>query len=293
MRKFIALTAVATALLVSQLASYAQDSDGALAIIVTGRRHLQPCYFPRFPKLLNNFYDQGLRMAWGFYFPESIASYQEASRLEPDNPMPYFGLAHAASPNPNSRYQGLPDDPQGAGLAAIRKALELINNGSQVEREMINGLFVLYNKDAIPDNRERDFAFLDAMRNLHAKFPDDADIGAMFAESYMNTTQWDYWGLDGAAKGGTAEAQAALEAAMRSEHDHPGANHLYIHLMEASAQPELGDAGGAEIGGYLAYFRSYGTYAWSHLPAGGRIREGHRHQRAITDSRPAVCRNLG
>jgi tetratricopeptide (TPR) repeat protein len=238
MRKFIALTAVATALLVSQLASIAQDSDGALAIIVPGGGT-----YSRATSLdseaAQQFYDQGLRMAWGFYFPESIASYQEASRLEPDNPMPYFGLAHAAGPNPNSRYQGLPDDPQGAGLAAIRKALELINNGSQVEREMINGLFVLYNKDAIPDNRERDFAFLDAMRNLHAKFPDDADIGAMFAESYMNTTQWDYWGLDGAAKGGTAEAQAALEAAMRSEHDHPGANHLYIHLMEASAQPEL------------------------------------------------------
>ena len=29
------------------------------------------------------FFDQGLRFAWGFYFPESIASYQEASRLDP------------------------------------------------------------------------------------------------------------------------------------------------------------------------------------------------------------------
>ena len=62
-------------------------------------------------------------MAWGFYFPESIASYQEASRLDPTNPMPYWGVAHAAGPNPNSRYVNLPDDPQGAGLAAIRKAL--------------------------------------------------------------------------------------------------------------------------------------------------------------------------
>ncbi len=55
----------------------------------------------------------------------------------------------------------------------------------------------------------------------------------------MNTTRWDYWDEDGIAKAGTAEAQAAFESAMRSEHDHPGANHLYIHLMEASAQPEL------------------------------------------------------
>jgi len=143
------------------------------------------------------------------------------------------------SPNPNSRYAGLPDDPQGAGLAAIRRALDLANNGTQRERDMINALFVLYNKDAIPDSRERDFAFVDAMRNLHDRYPDDADIATMFGESYMNTTRWDYWEADGAAKPGTAEAQAAFESAMRSEHDHPGANHLYIHLMEASSQPEL------------------------------------------------------
>ena len=58
------------------------------------------------------FFDQGLRLAWGFYFPESIASYQEASRLDPTHPMPYWGMAHAMGPNPNSRYARMPDDPK-------------------------------------------------------------------------------------------------------------------------------------------------------------------------------------
>ena len=49
------------------------------------------------------FFDQGLRLAWGFYFPESIASYQQASIYDPDHPMPYWGMAHAMGPNPNSR----------------------------------------------------------------------------------------------------------------------------------------------------------------------------------------------
>ena len=185
------------------------------------------------------FFDQGLRMAWSFYFPESIASYQEASRHDPDHPMPYFGLAHAAGPNPNSRYAGMPDDPQGAGLDAIRNALERVNNGSERERDMINALFVLYNKDAIADDRERDQAYVAAMRELHDKYPDDADIAAIFAEAFMNTTRWDYWEPDGAPRPGVAEARGALEAAMAVEHDHPGANHLYIHLMEASNEPEL------------------------------------------------------
>ena len=71
------------------------------------------------------FFDQWLRFAWGFYFPESIASYQEAARLDPDHPMPYWGMAHAMGPNPNSRYARMPDDPQGEGLKAIKKALEI------------------------------------------------------------------------------------------------------------------------------------------------------------------------
>lgn len=185
------------------------------------------------------FFDQGLRLAWSFYFPESIASYQQAARLDPKSPMPYFGIAHAAGPNPNSRYQQLPDDPQGAGLAAILKARELANNGTPRERDLINALFILYNKDAISDSTERDFAFLKAMRELHDKYPDDPDIATLFGEAYMNTTRWDYWEADGSAKSGTAEAKAAFEAAMAAEHDHPGANHLYIHLMEGSTEPEL------------------------------------------------------
>ncbi|MEX0902327.1 MAG: tetratricopeptide repeat protein [Pseudohongiellaceae bacterium] len=237
---------VAVSGLLPAAATLAQDE--ALAILIPGGGT-----YSRATSIDNpgarTFFDQGLRMAWSFYFPESIASYQEAARLEPANPMPHWGLAHAAGPNPNSRYANMPDDPQGAGLAAIRQALELANNGTAKEREMINSLFVLYNKDAIPDDRERDFAYMDAMRELHQQYPDDPDIAAIFAEAYMNTTRWDYWNPDGSAKPGTAEAKAVLEAAMSAEHDHPGANHLYIHLMEASPEPELAMAAAQKLEG--------------------------------------------
>ena len=246
MRKLISLLTATTLSLAMNGATFAQSSDEALAIIIPGGGTYGRSISTDSDEA-QQFFDQGLRMAWSFYFPESIASYQEASRLDPDSPMPYFGLAHAAGPNPNSRYASMPDDPQGAGLAAIRTALDLANNGTQAERDMINALFVLYNKDAIADDRERDFAYLDAMRGLHAKYPNDPDVASIFAESYMNTTRWDYWEADGSAKPGTAEAQAALEAAMRAEHDHPGANHLYIHLMEASSEPELAMAAAQKL----------------------------------------------
>ena len=237
MKRILTMIACLLAATMSLHTAQAQDGE-ALAILIPGGGTYSRPISTDSPEA-QAFFDQGLRMAWSFYFPESIASYQEASRHDPDHPMPYFGLAHAAGPNPNSRYAGLPDDPQGAGLEAIRNALERINNGTERERDMVNTLFVLYNKDAIADDRERDQAFLGAMRELHHKYPDDADIATIFGEAYMNTTRWDYWEPDGSPRGGTAEARAAFEAAMAVEHDHPGANHLYIHLMEASNEPEL------------------------------------------------------
>lgn len=238
MRTLITYSAIVITLFAASGSAVAQESDQALAVIIPGSGTYGRTISTD-SATTQQFFDQGLRMAWSFYFPESIASYQEAARHDPDSPMPYFGIAHAAGPNPNSRYAGMPDDPQGAGLEAIHTALSLIDNATEIERDMINALYVLYNQDAIPDSRERDSAFVDTLRKLHAKYPGDPDIGAMFAAAYMNTTRWDYWQGDGSPRPGTAEAQAALESAMRAEPDHPGANHLYIHLMEASMQPEL------------------------------------------------------
>ena len=84
------------------------------------------------------FFDQGLRLALGFYFAESIASYLEAARHDPDHPMPYWGMAHAMGPNPNSRYSGMPDDPKGEGLKAIKKAMDRIENASDMELSLIH-----------------------------------------------------------------------------------------------------------------------------------------------------------
>ena len=184
------------------------------------------------------FFDQGLRFAWGFYFPESIASHQEAARHDPDHPMPYWGMAHAMGPNPNSRYARMPDDPQGEGLKAIRMALERIDRANDMERELINALYVRYDKESILDDAQRDLAYLDHMRSLNEKYPEDPDIAALFADSYMSIGRWDYWDAEGRAKPGTMRVALALERALKVTPDHPGSLHLHIHLLEASLAPE-------------------------------------------------------
>jgi tetratricopeptide (TPR) repeat protein len=228
--------------------------------------------------LAQTYFDQGLRLAWGFYFPESIASYQEASRLDPTHPMPYWGIAHAAGPNPNSRYAQMPDDPQGAGLAAIEAALDRIDRATPMEASLINALFVFYDAKSIPDPRERDRAYLAEMRELNKKHPDDPDVAALYAGSFMSIRRWDYWDKSGEAKGETLAVAEALEHVITTGDPHPGVYHLHIHLIEASLEPEraMVSADALEatlpIGGHVV-----------HMPAHIFVRVGD-YQRAIDNN---------
>ncbi|MCB1640078.1 MAG: hypothetical protein KDI15_14660, partial [Thiothrix sp.] len=191
MQKFI--TTSAAALLCGwQLAAVPgamAQTDEALAVVIpgSGDYHRE---ISTDSEAAQRFYDQGLRMTWSFYFPEAIASFQEAARNDPDEPMIYAGLAHAIGPNPNSRYSGLPDDPNGEGLKAITRALELIDNGNAVEQDLVRALYVLYNRDAIPDDQERDTAYLNALGALMRKYPDDPDIASMYAAAFMSMGSW-------------------------------------------------------------------------------------------------------
>ena len=219
------------------LLSAEASSDEALAVLVPG----SGTYSRKIStdnQVSQEFFDQGLRLAWGFYFPESIASYQEAARLDPDSPMPYWGMAHAMGPNPNSRYSRMPDDPKGEGLKSISRALERIDQATQVERELIRALHVLYDKTSIPNDDDRDLAYLDEMRRLNEKYPSDPDIAALYAGAYMSIGRWDYWHSDGRPKSETLDVALALENIMQSDLTHPGVLHLHIHLIEASLEPE-------------------------------------------------------
>ena len=144
--------------------------------------------------------------------------------------MPYWGMAHAMGPNPNSRYARMPDDPQGEGLKAIKNALTRIDRASPLEAELIKAMYVLYDKDAIADQDERDRAYLTAMRRLNQQYPDDSDIAALYAASYMSIGRWDYWDSEGNPKSETLPVAQALEHIMAADMTNPGVLHLHIHL---------------------------------------------------------------
>lgn len=195
-------------------------------------------------KSAQQFFDQGLRLTWGYYFPEAVTSYLQALEYDVNNPMIYWGMALALGPNPNSRNRNMPDDPHGKASKSIIRAKKLSEKASDSERDFINALFVRFDKENYPNRSERDHAYLLAARALYQKYPSDPDAAALYADAYMVISQWNYWDRQGNPRPNTMEITAVLEKNLELHPDHPGTNHLLIHLLEASQEPEraLGSA---------------------------------------------------
>jgi tetratricopeptide (TPR) repeat protein len=212
------------------------SAEGKFAVLIEGLgKYNRPITTPS--AVAQRYFDQGLLFVYGYYFSEALASFQEAARLDPDCAMVYWGMAMAIGPNPNSRYSGVPDDPQGKGREAIQKAWYLRAGASVKEVAFITALLVRYDNEKYPDRKQRDAAYVQAMKELFTRYPDDPEAGTFYADSLMTMSPWNYWRPDGSPRPGTTEVVTALERVMAMRPNHPGANHLYVHLFENSQNP--------------------------------------------------------
>jgi tetratricopeptide (TPR) repeat protein len=76
------------------------------------------------------------------------------------------------------------------------------------------------------------------MRGVMRQYPDDLDAATLYAESLMNLNPWQLWSPDGKPADGTEEIVRVLEGVLRRDRMHIGANHYYIHAVEASKTPD-------------------------------------------------------
>lgn len=175
------------------------------------------------------FMNQGLNLSYAFNHAEAGRAYREAARLDPNLAMAFWGEALALGPNINA-----PMDPasEPKALEAIQKAVALKGKASPREQALIDALTNRYSGRA-EDRRARDVAYADAMRKVHLQFPDDDDISMLYVESVMDLRPWGYWTKDGTPYERTSEVVALTEKVIAHNQNHPGALHLYIHLMEA------------------------------------------------------------
>lgn len=182
------------------------------------------------------FFDQGLRLAFGFNHAEAQRAFQAAQRFDPDCAMCYWGEALVLGPNINAP---MAPEANAAALAALAKARALSEHATPRERALIAALGTRYADDASLERAALDAAYADAMQAVAKRFPRDDTLQTLYAEAAMDTQPWDYWEAAGTRpKGRAADFVAALETVLKRHPTHPGAIHLYIHAVEASDRPE-------------------------------------------------------
>jgi tetratricopeptide (TPR) repeat protein len=224
------------------------------------------------------YFDQGLRLYYAFNHAESIRAFEEASRLDPACAICEWGRALALGPNINMPM----DSASGvAAYAAIQKAVALKDNGSPKERALIAALAMRYTAEHAADRTALDSAYAKAMAEVARWYPTDAEVLALHAEALMDLSPWQYWNRDGSPRPDTPLLLAQLETVLAANPDHPGANHFYIHAVEA-VDPERAVPMAERLAGLMP-----GAGHIVHMPGHIYIRVG-RYQDAIRANEHAV-----
>ncbi|MBM3290803.1 MAG: hypothetical protein FJY92_11690, partial [Candidatus Hydrogenedentes bacterium] len=219
------------------------------------------------------YFDQGLRLIYAFNHDEAVLAFREALKYDSDCAMAYWGIAAAKGPNYNAAMDA---EQTQASLEASRKALDRAPRASQPELNYIAAMAVRYSDDPNAKRTDLDRAYAEAMRNLAAKYPDDDDAQALFAESLMNLRPWQLWAKDGTPAPETPEILRTLETVLKRNPDHIGAIHYYIHATEASDHPERAEPYADRLGKLVP-----GAGHLVHMPAHTYIRVG-RYEDGVT-----------
>lgn len=181
------------------------------------------------------FFDQGVALVYGFNHDEAVRSFNRAAELDPQLAMAYWGVALALGPNINMPVDA---EHEKAAYEAIQKARSLASRASEAERAYIETLSKRYSNDPKADLKKLDVEYKNAMADLARRYPDDLDAATLYAESIMDLNPWRLWSKDGKPAEGAGELVSVLESVLRRNPDHIGANHYYIHAVEASPRPE-------------------------------------------------------
>lgn len=181
--------------------------------------------------IAQRYFDQGMQMVYAFTYPVAIRSFQEAQRQDPNCAMCYWGEAQARGPFLNSR---MTDSNAGPAYEAAQHALALIDQtDSSLEKALIRAMSIRYAEQHEQEYRaELDSAYSQAMAEVYRAYPNDLDVGALYAESLMllNTERAFYRTTDPFVQ----SFHTVLENVLAQDLNHIGACHLYIHATEAT-----------------------------------------------------------
>lgn len=221
------------------------------------------------------FFDQGLSLYYAFNHAEAYRSFNEASRLDPNCAMAFWGQALCLGPNINA-----PMDAADAKVVfnAIQKAVFLAPGSTPREQAYIGALSKRYVANPPANRSHLDSAYARAMKKVVEQYPADRDAASLYAEALMDLSPWNFWLKDGSAQPWTAEILALLEGVLKRDPKHVGANHFYIHAVEASQKAEAGMPSAKRLETLLP---AAGHLV--HMPAHIYIRTGRYHEGSLSN----------
>jgi tetratricopeptide (TPR) repeat protein len=184
------------------------------------------------------YFDQGLTWMYAFNHDEAVRSYTRAAELDPDCAMAWWGVALCQGPNYNDPV--MTDARSAAAWDALQNAIARIDNTTPSERALIEALAARYASPEPEDRTHLEQAYADAMADVWAAYPNDSDVGTLYAEAMMTQRPWMLYTPDGRPEGDTPKIVATLERVIALDPSNPGANHLYIHAVEPSTDPDRG-----------------------------------------------------
>ena len=242
-----------------------------------------------FPITTNNkqaqqYFDQGLLLAYGFNHAEAARSFHQAIRLDSSCAACYWGFSYVLGPNYNA---GMEDDNYIRAYQTVQKARRVAPNASPKEQALIKALAKRYPAQPVANRASYDQAYAQAMKQVFQAFPDDADLGALYAESIMDLHPWDLWQKNGQAQPWTPEILATLEGLLKKYPQHIGIHHFFIHAVEASRQPQQ-----AMVSARFLEKRVPGAGHLVHMPSHIYIRTGHYHQSTLANQRAVEADRL-
>ena len=180
------------------------------------------------------FFNQGVQLLYSFTPIDAARSFREAQKRDPLCAMCHFGEAWAWGPYLNGAMSAA-NAPR--AYAALQRATALKSGASPVERALIEAMAVRYEESHRPERRAHlDTLYSREIERVYAAYPNDPDVGTLYAESLMlllpRRGTWDIT---------TAPVQrihSTLEGILTRNLDHPGACHLFVHATESTTRAD-------------------------------------------------------
>lgn len=233
-RGLIVLLAISISWAIAPAITHAAPSSAEIALPPITTHHTVSTQDP----ITQDLFDRGLQSFYAFDLEQAAQTFQQVADHSPSLAMAYWGIALASSPDVN----------QPAELSELKVAYEAVQQAQRLaespqtsakDKDYIAVLAQRYTLDPKVDLKRLMANYLKGLKDLMQTYPNDPDLATLYAEGLMDLQGWDLWTTDQKPLGNTPEIVATLESVIQQDPDHLGANHYYIHAMEASDHPEV------------------------------------------------------